>query len=375
MKNLIDVSVAIITLFLSIATVTGFGQSPAATPTPSATPKISEETQVIKVDSRLVVVPVSVTDEKGGPVTGLKTVDFKILEEKRPQSVESVSDADKVPLDIALLFDISATTSPMFRFQQETAGKFLRQVMKDKDRAAIFTVGSKPAIVQPFGSAEQSIASLATIVATKEQTAFYDSITRAVSYLRQSSPEGRRRVILIISDGEDTNSEGVLKAIWAAERKIADSVQGEELRSVRVKARDNAKSGEQNKVLKSLQDADTVFYSINPAGSSYLLNQMSVFGQENMQRFATETGGSAFLPKFQPIDTKDELQNSGNMRRNTALLENIFRQLANELQAQYLIQYYSDAEFPTNKFVKLDVGLTNPANRRIRARRGYYVKN
>ena len=347
----------------------------AAAQTATPTPKISEEEQVIKVDSRLVVVPVAVTDAKGEPVVGLGIKDFQVREEGRPQTIENVGDADKVPLDIALLFDISATTSPMFKFQQETAAKFLRQVMKDKDRAAIFTVGSRSTLVQPLDSADKSIASLGKIVATKEQTAFYDSVSAAVSYLQKNSPEGRRRVLLIISDGEDTNSEGVLKAIWAAERKIADNVQGEQLRSIRVKARDSAKLREQAKVLKALQDADTVFYSINPAGSSYLLNQMSVFGQENMQRFATETGGSAFLPKFAPIDTRDELANSSNMRKNTAVLEGIFRQLASELQAQYLIQYYSDGEFARDRFVKLEVGLTAPGSNKIRSRKGYFVKN
>ena len=102
---------------------------------------------------------------------------------------------------------------------------------------------------------------------------------------------------------------------------------------------------------------------------------MSLFGQENMQKFAEETGGTAFLPKFQPIDTKDQLQNSSNIKRNTETLERLFRQLANELRAQYLVQYYSEAEFPINKYVKLDVGLQNPGNARVRARQGYYVKN
>ncbi|HTK37139.1 MAG TPA: hypothetical protein VL325_01490, partial [Pyrinomonadaceae bacterium] len=87
------------------------------------------------------------------------------------------------------------------------------------------------------------------------------------------------------------------------------------------------------------------------------------------------TGGSAFLPKFLPIDTKDTLANSSNMKRNSALLEQIFNQLANELRAQYLVQYYSEANFPLNRYVKLDVGLQNAAGRKIRARQGYYVKN
>ena len=94
-----------------------------------------------------------------------------------------------------------------------------------------------------------------------------------------------------------------------------------------------------------------------------------------MQRFADETGGSAFLPKFLPIDTKDALQNEGNSRKNQEVLDRIFRQLANELRSQYLIQYYSDAEYPLNKFVKLNVGLQTRTDVRIRSRQGFYVTN
>jgi VWFA-related protein len=263
----------------------------------------------------------------------------------------------------------------MFKFEQETAAKFLRDVMRPMDRAAIFTIGEKAVLVQGFDSSEKSVASIDAITPTKQQTAFYDSLRSAVAYVSKNSPEGRRRVFLTISDGEDTNSDGVLKAIWAAERKIADSVQGQALRDIRVKARDSAKTAEQAKVLKALQDADSVFYSINPAGSSFQLNQMSVFGQENMQKFATETGGTAFLPKFLPIDGKDQLQNTSNLRKNSAMLDGIFRQLMNELQAQYLVQYYSDSEFPTGRYVKLKVSLQNSAGRKLRAREGYFVKN
>jgi len=139
--------------------------------------------------------------------------------------------------------------------------------------------------------------------------------------------------------------------------------------------RNEASAQEQNRVLQSLQNADAVFYSINPAGSSYQLNKMSVYGQSNLQKFAEQTGGTAFLPKFLPINLKDNLQNSSNTKRNQETLTKIFSQLANELQAQYLVQYYSEAEFPANRYVKLDVGLTNPQNLRVRARKGYFVKN
>lgn len=343
-----------------------------AAQTPTPTPK--EDEGVIKVESRLVVVPASVTDANGQPVQGLTKKDFRVVEEGKPQTIDNVGSADAVPLEIALLFDVSASTDAMFKFEQETAAKFLQDVMKPNDRATVFTVGAEPKLIQARDTAAKSIESVRSIVPTKEQTAFYDSVLTAASYLRKNAPEGTRRVVLIISDGDDTNSEGVLKAIFAAERKISDNVQGTELRQLRVKARDSAKVAEQAKVLKALQDADTVFYSINPGGSSYQLNQMSVFGQQNMERFATETGGAAFLPKFSPIDTKDELQNESNVKKNQQVLDRIFSQLASELRAQYLIQYYPEGEYPNGRFVKLSVTLADPSRGHVRAREGYYVK-
>jgi VWFA-related protein len=359
----------ILLTFLSVLSISIAAQSP------TPTPRISEDTEVIKVDSRLIMVPVSVVNSNGDPVTGLSVNDFRVTEESRAQEIESVGSADSVPLEIALLFDVSASTDAMFKFQQETAAKFLNEVMRPMDRATVFTVGAKPVLVQSRGTAEASIVSVRSIQPTKEQTAFYDSVAIATRHLRDNAPETARKVMVVISDGEDTNSEGVLRAIWDAERKVSDSVQGENLRTLRVKARDAAKTQEQGKVLKVLQGADTVFYSINPGGSSYQLNQMSRFGQENLQRFASETGGTAFLPKFGPVDTKDYLTNNNNARRNAELLEGIFKQLANELRAQYVIRYYSESEYPTGRFVKVDVKLSNPGSNRIRAREGYYVTN
>lgn len=333
---------------------------------------------MIKVDSRLVVVPVSVTNANGEPVLGLTLKDFNILEEGRVQLIESVGSAEKVPLEIALLFDVSASTDAMFRFQQETAAKFLKEVLRPEDRATIFTVGQKPILVQGRDTAERSMDSILGIRPTKGATAFFDSVREAADFLKINSPAGRRRVILVISDGEDNFSVGVQRAQRQYERKLVDDGPDPEykkLGKVVVQAQNAAKDSERKKVLRALQDADVVHYAINPAGSSYQLNQMSVFGQENMKVFSNDTGGTAFLPKFGPIDTKDQYQNQINRRTNTELLERIFRQLASELRAQYLIQYYSESEFPANKFVKLNVGLPARGDLKVRSREGYYAKN
>ena len=363
-------NVVLVVAFVIACVSSGIGQ----TPTPK--PKVDDE--IIKVSSRLVVVPVSVTDASGQAVMGLTAQDFRIAEEGRPQTIENVGNADTVPLEIVVLFDVSASTDAMFKFEQQTAAKFLKDVMRPNDRATIFTIGEKPVLVQPRDTAERSGAAIQTITPTKGYTAFYDSIGAASEYLRKNAPEGTRRVVLVISDGEDTNSNRIAQAIQDGYRKIGEKINtlDEKTRyNLTVTNRNNAALEERARVLRSLQNADTVFYSINPAGSSFQLNKMSVFGQENMQKFAEETGGTAFLPKFLPIDTKDSFQNSSNTRKNTEMLDLIFRQLSNELRSQYLVQYYSESDFPANKFVKLDLSLPTRAALRIRARQGYYVKN
>lgn len=348
--------------------------SSAQTPTPKPTP----DDEIIKVESRLIVVPVSVTDATGQAVSGLTAKDFNITEEGRQQAIESVGSADVVPLEIALLFDVSASTDPMFRFEQETAAKFLRDVMRADDRATIFTIGQKPLLVSSREPADKAAESIFRLEMTKGATAFFDTIKFASDYLRRNSPEGRRRVIIVISDGEDNFSDGVQKAQRAAERRLVDKGPDPELKKlgkIIAQAQEMAKTEERQRVLRSLQNADIVHYSINPAGSSYLLNKISVFGQENMQMFSNDTGGTAFLPKFSPVDTKDQYVNGNNRRRNADILDRIFRQLANELRSQYLIQYYSEGEFPLNKFVKLGVGVPTRGDARVRARQGYYVKD
>ena len=357
-------------LYVFIFAVGSFAQT--ATPTPRL------EDQEIKIESRLVVVPVSVTDSSGNPVTNLGKNDFSVIEEGKPQQIDNVGNADVVPLEIALLFDVSASTDAMFKFQQETAAKFLQDVLKPTDRATVFTIGASPVLVAARDTSEKAQISVKAITPTKQFTAFYDSIASAAEYLAKNAPSGTRRVIVVLSDGEDTNSTRVARAIQDGYKRAGDKINtldNKALYQLTVNSRNEASLKERVRIGKSLQDGDTVFYSINPAGSSYQLNQMSMFGQENMARFALETGGTAFLPKFLPIDTKDTLMNSGNMKRNAATLETIFRQLANELRAQYLVQYYSDSEFPEGRFVKLSVALKNPAANKLRARQGYYVKN
>lgn len=352
----------------------------AQTVIPTPPPLIENDDEVLTIESRLIIVPVSVTDGNGNPVKGLVKENFRIKEENKFQEIAEVSSAEKVPLEIAILFDVSASTDPMFKFEQETAAKFLQDVMRPVDRATIFTIGEMPVLLQNRNVAYRSIETIKNIQPTKQYTAFYDTVTAAADYLQQNAPPKSRKVIIAITDGEDTNSIGVkigFSQVYAAIDKKKNSITTKELRELLVEKRNEIRLREQNKTLNKIQNADTVFYSVNPAGSSYKLNKISQFGQSNMQKFADETGGTAFLPKFLPIDLKSNYENSANLKENTKTLETIFRQLASELQAQYLLQYYSNGEFPKNQFVnlKVDVNLNLPQGVKVRARQGYFVKN
>ncbi len=320
------------------------------------------------------MIPVAVTDANGQAVTGLTANDFRVLEENKKQEIAEVGDAEKVPLEIALLFDVSASTDAMFKFEQETAAKFLKDVMRPEDRATIFTVGEQPIVVKGRDTSENSAIAIKTIMPTKQFTAFYDTVRAAADYLNKNTPEGRRKVVVVISDGEDTNSVGVRKGFSDLYNTLGKNI-NTLTTSMLENKRNEIKSREQSKVLKSLQNADTVFYSVNPAGSSYQLNKMSVFGQSNMEKFANETGGTAFLPKFLPIDSKSGYENTANLRKNTETLEGIFQQLANELRAQYLVQYYSDSEFSDWQICQFKYRRNQQTEHKVRAREGYFVKN
>ena len=362
------------TAILFVLIVTSAALVNAQTPKPTATPAISEDDTVVKVESRLVVVPVGVTNAAGDPVLGLTVKDFKVAEENRPQIVDSVGNADNVPLEIALLIDVSGSVNPLFEFEKKAAAQFLQTVMKPEDRATIFLIGDQPNVVLKSENSAEAAERLKAIVPSGKFTAFYDTASAAARYLRQNAPVKSLRVIVALTDGEDNWSNLVREAEKATYRDIDLTKLTSEKRNQLAATTDTAHRNAQAKISRELQDADTVFYVINPSGSSISLNKISTRAQAGMEKFANETGGTFFLPSFAPTSTKDPFTNASNTKKNEATLDRIFKQLASDLRAQYLVQYYSESDFPKDKFVKLTVELQNQPGHRVRARQGYYVK-
>ena len=338
--------------------------TPRPTPTPNPAADVVDESEVVRVTSNLVVVPVAVTDESGNAVQGLKREDFRLEEEGRAQELAAVGTADEVPLDIVILFDISSsvTAKNFFTMQQEAAARFLRQVMKPVDRAAVVTIADKPTLVQPLAPGETVAASLLKIPAAARATptAFYDSVNFAAKYLNDNAPGRNRRVILAITDGDDNFSAAVREqtvAEYEAQKK-AEAQEATRPVGERAAARRDLQARHHRAVAavqRAVQGADVVFYSINPGGPSVRLNEISTRAQTGMQQVAEATGGTAYVPRNEELET-------------------IFRQVAAELRAQYLLQYLSNNQAAAGKFLRIKVTTPPRPDARIRARQGYFKK-
>ena len=342
----------------------------ASAQTPQPTPPITDDGEIIKVNSRLVVVPVSVTDASSQPVLGLTAPDFRVSEEGRAQQIENVTDAEKVPLEIALLIDVSSSVNKIFELEKSAAAQFLQGVMRSEDRATIFLISDRAILIQSRDTAENSAIKVRSIAGTKSPTAFYDTVMAAAQHLSKNAPPRSRRVILALSDGEDNFSDATRKSgIGTARDLDVDKITTKDLNRYANRTAASHTVARAS-VLKALQNADTVFYALNASGPSVKLNIASQRAQDALQQFADETGGTAFLPQF-----VSEKNSTSFEQKNIQILERIFSQISAELRAQYLIQYYSESEFPNNRYVKLNVGLQNPRNLKVRARQGYFVKN
>ena len=315
---------------------------PKPTPTP---PPI--EYEVVRVTSNLIMVPVSVVDAQGQPVLGLKPSDFHIEEDGKPQQVAQLGNPEQVPLDIALLVDVSGSVVARFDFEQQAAASFIKQVLKPEDRATVFAIDDKPRSISSLTTADVAAHAVMTIKPSNSYTAFFDSVLAAVHYLDESSGNGRRRIAVVISDGDDTARIVDLSKAKSAGGTLQLAGQEAQLAML-----EKAQADTQGEV----QRAEVTFYSINPSGQTMHLNVRTARSEIGMEKMAAATGGASFVPA-----RDDELVG-------------IFNRIAAEIRSQYLLQYYSNNETGSRVFRRITVSSPTHPQLRVRAREGYYPK-
>jgi Ca-activated chloride channel family protein len=301
--------------------------STKATPTPKPTPRDDEE--VVKVPSTLVPIPVSVVDASGRAVTNLTLSDFELKIDGKAAEITDLARSES-PIRLAMLFDNSSSVLIARQFEKDAAIKFFRRVIRaEKDLAALFTVSTTTELEQPFTSDISSLIRAIELFPPPEgATALLEGIVQAAEYIRESA--SGRRVIVIVSDGDDTKSDVTLDE--AVRHLLSANCQVY--------------------VVKT-----TDFENFKRTGSRRgNANTRQLTAERRMGEISRQTGGAV----YSPIDERE--------------LDAAFQQISAELSQQYILSYYPDDEpDKRGQFREITLSLKKRPNLTVRTRKGYYV--
>lgn len=278
------------------------------------------QTKIVTANVRL---PVTITDKNNRFVVDLKESDFEIYEDKTPQNIVSFVPQSNLPLDVAVLMDTSNSVKPKLKFEKDAAYSFLETVLKlRQDRALFATFDSQVELHQDLTNRLDLLTKAIDRVKAQGGTRMYDAIYRVCEEKMMAPTSlGRRHAMVVLTDGEDTESEREL-------REAIDIAQRSET---------------------------TVFVISTKAGGFFGVQAGTVDRREDkdIKRLAEETGGRAFF-------TAEVIE-----------LERSFTQIARELRSQYVIAYQPTNDNYDGKFRQVEVKLPNHKDLRIRTKKGY----
>ena len=306
-------------------------QKISATPTPEANEDLPEDDGgIIRVESTLVPIPVSVLDEMGRAVTNLNLPDFSLEIDGKSGEIGEIFKSES-PIRLALLFDNSSSVTLARQFEEKAAIRFFKQVLRpEKDLAALYSVAGATLLEQPLTkNTSQLISAIKNFSKPKGATALLDGIIEAANYLEDSNG---RRVIVIVSDGDDT-----LSRLTTTLEKVVRAVQSANCQVYVVQT--------------------TAFENYKRTGSrSGSANLRYLDAERRMHELAAQTGGAVYMP----IDEKE--------------LDAAFEQISAELSSQYILSYYPENDADNRgEFRAVSVKVKDGKNLSVRARKGYYV--
>jgi Ca-activated chloride channel family protein len=296
---------------------------PKASPTPK-----KDEDDVLRVESTLVPIPVSVLDSGGRAIANLKISDFELRIDGQPAEIAELFRSES-PIRLAMLFDNSSSVRVAREFEKEAAIRFFKHIIRpEKDLAALFSVATATRLEQALTRDVSSLVNAIEYFPPPEgATALLDGIAKAANYL--SGVEGRR-VIVIVSDGDDTVSDITFEEMIRA-AQIANC---------------------QVYIVKTTEFENYKRTGIR--GGNANIRQLSA--ERRMIELAKQTGGAV----YSPIDENE--------------LDRAFTQISAELAQQYILSYYPEAETQKRgEFREIGLTLKSRSNVSVRTRKGYYV--
>jgi Ca-activated chloride channel homolog len=258
------------------------------------------------------------TDKHGKFVRDLNQGDFAILDDhKPPQSILNFRRETDLPLHLGLLIDVSGSVHSRFDFEQDAATSFLQHSIRAGfDKAFVVGFNTQSQMSQDFTDNVELLSAGVHKLQDGGGTALYDAIYKACKekFLKDRPDHPARKAIVIVSDGEDNQSE-VSRA----------------------------------QAIEMAQRAEVIIYAISTDDSGLILR-----GDKVLEQLAEATGGRAFFP----FKMKD--------------ITHSFAAIEDELRSQYIVSY-KPADFDADgRYRSIEISALKK-DLQVRARKGYFA--
>jgi Ca-activated chloride channel homolog len=258
------------------------------------------------------------TDKHGKFVRDLNQGDFSILDDhKPPQAILNFRRETDLPLHLGLLVDVSGSVGSRFDFEQDAATSFMQHTLRAGfDKAFVLGFNSHQQMAQDFTDNVSLLSAGVHRLHDGGGTALYDAVYRACKekFLKDRPDRPVRKAIIIVSDGEDNQSEfSKAQAIEMAQR------------------------------------AEVIIYAISTDDSGLVMR-----GDKVLQQLADATGGRVFFP----FKMKD--------------ITHSFAAIEDELRSQYVVSY-KPADFDADgRYRSIEISSLKK-DLQVRARKGYFA--
>jgi Ca-activated chloride channel family protein len=339
--------IAIVASLIAVAAV-GARQQPqqpspqTAAPAPPQKPQSEPPAQTghpgaIVSNVNLVEVLFSVVTKKQKLITDMTQQDFKVFDDGAQQEITSFSQPTDLPLRIGMVLDTSNSIRERLKFEQDAAIDFLFNALRrNKDQAFLMTFDDGAQIIKDFTGDTGDLRDTILKQRAGGGTSLYDAVYAASTHLLNNSPlppgpnPDVRRVLVVISDGDDNSSN----------HSRGESVEMSQRAGVIIysisTSTDWVSPDEEKDVMKQVQ-------------RKYLKTE----GDQVLDQLALETGGRSFFPY-----KVDDLGQS-------------FLDIGDELRHQYALAYSPAGRSPDGKYHTIKIQ-TDRKDVIVRARKGYY---
>jgi VWFA-related protein len=312
---------------------------------------LAQQPPPIRVQVNEVVVPVSVTDEKGKFVSDLQQSDFKIFDQGKEQTITYFNRERNQRVVVGFLVDLSNKSRSQWKSLQEAAVDLVYDLLPGDKKFAGYLIGfgnEAELMVDTTSEADPIVEKLRKI-SPSGGSAFYDAVYMACSTSRklvQGEPLDPRRVIVVIGDGHDNASS-----------KTIDQV---------------IELAQRNQVTINAMSTDAYGFTSDSG--------------KNLERMTRETGGTLEYPLMnvykdvsgflsQPSDEGNYQLKVGTGGYTAAILGSIYKSIQNiagEITVQYVLRFVPKEVDETRVKRSIDVQVVGIPNVIVKARQFYY---